>query len=130
MRSAGESPAGRSEGVGAVWTLEARGSACRVRIAGRLGRDEMRRLDVELERAARPGARVVLDLRDVSHVDYRGLTVLSRRAERLANRGGALALCRSSEYVRAILEVGSAHGSLEVHEREEDAWASVASQAS
>jgi len=114
----------------AIWTLESRGDACLVRVAGRLGREEMRRLDADLGLAARRGTKLVLDLGAVSHVDYRTLTLLSRRAERLAGSGGALALCRTNEYVRAILEVGSPLGSLEVHEREEDAWAAVAARAS
>jgi anti-anti-sigma factor len=114
----------------AIWTLELRGEACLVRVGGRLGLQEMRRLDADLALTARRGTKLVLDLGAVSHVDYRSLRLLSRRAARLAGTGGALALCRSNAYVRAILEVGSPPGTLEVHEREEDAWAAVAARAS
>jgi len=126
MRSAAIRPADRSDGTKAVWMFERRGGIRLVRVAGRLGLAEMRLLDGQLELFAQPGEHVVLDLRAVTHVDYRSLEILSRRAERLARDGGALALCRMSEYVRAILMLGSSPGLMEVHEREEEALASGA----
>ncbi len=126
MRSAAIRPAECSDGTKAVWMFERREGIRLVRVAGRLGLAEMRMLDSQLEQIARPGDQVVLDLRAVTHVDYRSLEILGRRAERLAREGGALALCRMSAYVRAILMLGASPGLLEVHEREEEALASVA----
>ncbi len=107
-----------------VWLFERRDGARLVRMSGHLGLAEIRFLDAQIERIAQPGERVVLDLGAVTHVDYRGLAILNRRAERLACEGGALALCGVSDYVRAILSLESSPaGLLEVHERVEDALA-------
>jgi anti-anti-sigma factor len=130
MSSAAIRPAERSEGARAVWMFERRGGVRLVRIAGQLGLSEMRLLDSQIEQVLLPGERVVMDFRAVAHLDYRSLEILNRRAERLAREGGALALCRMSEYVRAILMLGSSPGLMEVHEREEEALASVATGAS
>jgi anti-anti-sigma factor len=54
-------------------------------------------------------SRVVLDLSEVSHFDYRGVRPLKARAELFREAGGDLKLCGLSPYLMAIFRSAGAH---------------------
>lgn len=81
-------------------------------LEGELGQNDLQQIGQELFRIAHRGQRqVVLDLTDVSHLDYRGVKPLAARAELFRQAGGDIKICGASPYVAAIFRaagVGSA----------------------
>lgn len=62
-------------------------------------------LRARLAAAHRPGAQVVLDLRDVAFIDSSALSVVLAADRRLAATGGALRLAHVSAEVRRVLRI-------------------------
>jgi anti-anti-sigma factor len=58
---------------------------------------------------------LVLDLTDVSHVDYRGVPWLVSQAEEYRLRGGDVKLAGVSRYLLAILRAAGAHDAFEIY---------------
>lgn len=65
--------------------------------------------------------RVEMDMSQVKHMDYRGVEILLKRAERLRSYGGDLILSNLSPYLVNILRMAGAAGSFEITENGEAA---------
>ena len=66
--------------------------------------------------ASRGVRRVVVDLAEVSHFDYRGVRPLLARAELLREAGGDIKLCGLSPYLKAIFRSAGAHDAFDYFE--------------
>ena len=96
-------------------------------VNGELGRVELAQVCDELFRLAHRGCfSVVLDLTEVSHIDYRGVRPLVMRAELFRKAGGDIMLTGVSRYLKAILRAAGAHESLKTFETVEEAKAAFA----
>lgn len=72
-------------------------------LEGEIGQDDLVDIIDMLERLAGQGAvRIVVDMTDVSHFDYRGVWALRRKAEVLRQLGGDMKLAGLSPYLHAI----------------------------
>ncbi|HZH04576.1 MAG TPA: STAS domain-containing protein [Myxococcaceae bacterium] len=81
---------------------------------GELGVREWAELSRELDRLERYGVvRWVLDLTDVTHLDYRGVRPLIESAARARRAGGDLKLAGLSPYLSAIFRVAGAYATFE-----------------
>jgi len=85
-------------------------------LEGELSRDGLAEVADTLFRLVHRGCRkVVVDLEDVGHLDYRGVKPLLQRAALLRSAGGDLKLCGASPYVAAILRAAGAWQELELY---------------
>src|SRR3954452_22514197 len=75
-----------------------------VSVRGDLDRDALWAIDYTIGRAATEAGRIVLDLRDVSHVDYGGVPEIVARRKELLSRGGDLLIAVRNPYVTNILK--------------------------
>jgi anti-anti-sigma factor len=85
-------------------------------LRGEIGRAEVERLaerSLALASLGRPCQ--VLDLRRVTHWDYRQLPAIWRLAQRLRARGGDLRLAGPTRYLSTILRFAGLEGLLSVH---------------
>ncbi|MCA2981377.1 MAG: STAS domain-containing protein [Myxococcaceae bacterium] len=74
-------------------------------LEGELGRDDMAEIGELLVRLSMDGVTdLVMDFRGVTHVDYRGLSTLSRRAEVFRALGGDVKLAGLSAYLFTVLQ--------------------------
>lgn len=86
-------------------------------LEGELGEEELTAVGHELFRLMHRGRkRVVLDLTDVSHVDYRGIRALTARADLFRRSAGDIKLCGLSPYLKAVFRAGGAHQTFEFYE--------------
>ena len=74
-----------------------------VSVRGELDRDAVWAIDYTLSRAAIDAGRIVLDLREVTHLDSAGVPALVERRNELRARGGDLRIAVRSPYVAKIL---------------------------
>ncbi len=74
-----------------------------VTVRGDLDRDGIEAIDFAVSRATAEAGRIVLDLLDVSHLDYSGVALLVERRRELAGRGGELLIAVKNPYVANIL---------------------------
>ena len=74
-----------------------------VTVKGELDRDALWAIDFTLARASVEAGRIVLDLLDVTHVDYAGVGDLVARRRELNGRGGELSIVVRNPYVQNIL---------------------------
>jgi len=89
---------------------------------GELGEQQLVQIGEELFRLAHRGHYcVVLDLTDVSHLDYRGVRPLLSRAVLFRQAGGDIKLCGLSPYLRAIFRAAGARDDFEYFENAEKA---------
>ena len=84
---------------------------------GELDRDALRAIRDRMRPPAGSGLRawLVLDLSDVSHLDYRGVPWLVSQAEEYRQRGGDVKLAGVSRYLLAILRAAGAHDAFEIY---------------
>ena len=83
---------------------------------GELHRDAIRAIRDRMVRLLDQGCVwLVLDLTDVSHVDYRGVPWLVSQAEEYRLRGGDVKLAGVSRYLLAILRAAGAHDAFEIY---------------
>jgi anti-sigma B factor antagonist len=75
----------------------------------------------EINRLIRPGARVVLDLSQVRHVDSAACGALLAAYRGLLDVGGELKLCAVARPVRALFELVRLHRVFEVYNTREEA---------
>ncbi|TMB27635.1 MAG: STAS domain-containing protein [Deltaproteobacteria bacterium] len=78
-----------------------------VSVRGELDRDAVWAIDYTLSRAAIDAGRIVLDLREVTHLDSAGVPALVERRNELRARGGDLRIAVRSPYVAKILAAAS-----------------------
>jgi anti-anti-sigma factor len=89
-----------------------------------LGLEELEQVGEELFRLMHRGrTRVVLDLSEVPHLDYRGVRPLVARAERFRQAGGDIKLCGLSPYLAAIFRAAGAHQAFECYATRAEAQA-------
>jgi anti-anti-sigma factor len=75
-----------------------------VAVRGELDRDALWAIDFTIERAAAEAGRIVLDLLEVTHLDYVGVSALTSRRRALVARGGDLRIAVKNPYVANILK--------------------------
>src|ERR1700704_4606317 len=78
-------------------------SQATVAVRGELDRDALWAIDYTIGRAAVEAGRIVLDLREVTHVDYAGVPELVARLRDLRSRGGDLVIAVRNPYIANIL---------------------------
>jgi anti-anti-sigma factor len=79
-------------------------SQATVAVRGELDRDAMWAIDYTIGRACIEAGRIVLDLREVTHLDYAGVPELVARRRELRARGGDLVVAVRNPYVANILK--------------------------
>jgi anti-anti-sigma factor len=75
-----------------------------VSVRGDLDRDALWAIDYTIGRAAVEAGRIVLDLREVTHLDYGGVPEIVARRKELLSRGGDLLIAVRNPYVVNILK--------------------------
>ena len=75
-----------------------------VSVRGDLDREALWAIDYTIGRAAAEAGRIVLDLREVTHLDYNGVPELVARRKELLARGGDLLIAVRNPYVSNILK--------------------------
>lgn len=96
-------------------------------LEGELNLNDLRKVGEELFRLASRGHRnVVLDLEQVSHLDFRGLRPLVARAELLRNAGGDVRVSGLSGYLMHIFRAAGAHEDFQFFAEPDNARASFA----
>jgi anti-anti-sigma factor len=75
-------------------------------VRGELDRDALWAIDFTLSRAAVNAGRIVLDLREVTHLDSAGVPALVERQSELRARGGDLRIAVRNPYVAKMLALG------------------------
>lgn len=96
-------------------------------LEGELSLNELRRVGEELFRMGAKGHRnVVLDLSQVSHLDYRGLQPLAARAELFRAAGGDVRVAGLSGYLMHIFRAAGAHEAFQFFAEPDNARASFA----
>jgi anti-anti-sigma factor len=92
-----------------------------VSVRGELDRDAVWAIDYTLSRASIDAGRIVLDLREVTHLDSAGIPALVERRNELRSRGGDLRIAVRSPYVAKIL-VAASGSALQTCRDPEDAF--------
>ena len=88
----------------------ARPKAMTMVIDGEIGRHEMAEIGDMLARLSMDGVTdLVIDLRGVTHLDYRGVPSLVRRAEVFRQLGGDVKIAGLSSYLFTIFQAAGAH---------------------
>ena len=75
-----------------------------VTVKGELDRDALWAIDFTLGRAAVEAGKLVLDLLEVTHLDYAGVGELVARRRELMQHGGELSIAVKNPYVTNILK--------------------------
>jgi anti-anti-sigma factor len=75
-----------------------------VAVRGDLDREALWAIDYTIGRAATEAGRIVLDLREVTHLDYGGVPEIVARRKELLSRGGDLLIAVRNPYVANILK--------------------------
>lgn len=75
-----------------------------IAVRGELDREALWAIDFTVGRASAEAGRVVLDLLEVTHLDYTGVGELVARRRELLARGGELAIAVKNPYVTNILK--------------------------
>ena len=75
-----------------------------IAVRGELDRDALWAIDFTVGRAAVEAGRIVLDLLEVTHLDYAGVCDLVARRRELVQRGGELSIAVKNPYVTNILK--------------------------
>jgi anti-sigma B factor antagonist len=93
-----------------------------IALEGEIGIREYDQIAEQLFRFSSRGVRrVVLDLTDVSHLDYRVVRPLMLRASGLRHLGGDLKLCGLSPYIHAIFRSAGANEAFDYYAEAVDA---------
>src|SRR5437763_11990683 len=115
------SPASTARGADERWVQ----AQATVAVRGELDRDALWAIDYTIERAAVEAGRIILDLREVTHLDYSGVADLLARRRALRARGGDLVVAVRNPYVANILKAASG-SELPLCRTPEEAFAPVA----
>ena len=100
-------------------------SQATVAVRGELDRDALWAIDYTIGRASLEAGRIVLDLREVTHLDYAGVPELVARRRELRARGGELVVVVRNPYVANILKAAGG-AELPVCRTPDEAFADVA----
>ena len=96
-------PGPRPEGV--RW----KDNVATVAVRGDLDREALWAIDYTIGRAAAEAGRIVLDLREVTHLDCSGIPEIVARRKELRARGGDLLIAVRHPYVKNILTAAGGH---------------------
>src|SRR5207245_206036 len=96
-----------------------------VAVRGELDREALWAIDYTIERASLEAGRIVLDLREVTHLDYSGVPEILARRHKLRALGGDLVVAVRNPYVANILKAASG-ADLPLCRAPEEAFAEVA----
>lgn len=96
-----------------------------VSVRGDLDREALWAIDYTIGRAAAEAGRIVLDLREVTHLDYAGVPEIVARRRELLARGGDLLIAVRNPYVGNILKAAGG-GDLALFRSVEEASGAVA----
>ena len=96
-----------------------------VAVRGDLDREALWAIDYTIGRAAAEAGKIVLDLREVTHLDYSGVPEIVARRKELQARGGDLLIAVRNPYVTNILKA-SGGGDLVLFRTVEEATGSAA----
>ena len=96
-----------------------------VSVRGDLDREALWAIDYTIGRAAADAGRIVLDLREVTHLDYAGVPELVARRKELVSRGGDLLIAVRNPYVSNILKAQGGADLALFHSVEEATGATV-----
>ena len=118
-------PAQRHAAPGQRWE----DAVATVAVRGDLDREALWAIDYTIGRAAAEAGRIVLDLREVTHLDYNGVPELVARRKELLARGGDLLIAVRNPYVSNILKAAGGAELMLFRSAEEAAGAVVASSA-
>lgn len=97
-----------------------------VTVKGDLDREALWAIDFTLARASVEAGRIVLDLLDVTHLDYMGVSDLVARRHELNGRGGELTIAVRNPYVANILRATGGADLLLCHSLQEASGQGVA----
>jgi len=75
-----------------------------IAVRGELDRDALWAIDFTVGRAAVEAGRIVLDLLEVTHLDYVGVSDLVARRREMLQRGGEMSIAVKNPYVANILK--------------------------
>src|SRR5437763_12850951 len=115
------SPASTARGADERWDQ----AQATVAVRGELDREALWAIDYTIERASIEAGRIVLDLREVTHLDYSGVPELLARRRKLRSLGGDLVVAVRNPYVANILKAAGGT-ELPICRSPEDAFAEVA----
>ncbi len=105
-----------------IMQIQKLGSVAVIRCRGRIVTgDELRCLQLELEKLTPETKNIVLQLAEVSHMDSGGLGALVRLSGMLRAAGGGLRLCQLSPFVLQVLQATSLLRVLHTYESEREA---------
>src|SRR5437588_8153688 len=93
-------PAPGQRPAGVRWEV----NVATVAVRGDLDREALWAIDYTIGRAATDAGRIVLDLREVGHLDYSGVPGIVARRKELRARGGDLLIAVRNPYVSNILK--------------------------
>ena len=96
-----------------------------VAVRGDLDREALWAIDYTIGRAAADAGRIVLDLREVTHLDYSGVPEIVARRKELLARGGDLLIAARNPYICNILKAAGGPELLLFRTAEEAAGAPV-----
>ena len=83
-----------------------RGGALALRLFGRLGRGELRRVvDALADRVRSPRDLVCIDFEEVQHLDYRALSEFAAALARQRDRGASIWFVGLNPYLRCLFQV-------------------------
>lgn len=97
-----------------------------IAVRGDLDREALWAIDYTVSRASIEAGRIVLDLKDVTHLDYQGVPELVARRQEMLARGGDLLIAVRNPYVANILRVAGGP-ELQLFRSVEEASSAVAS---
>src|SRR5438067_12339215 len=100
-------------------------SQATVAVRGELDRDALWAIDYTIGRASIDAGRIVLDLREVTHLDYSGVPEIVARRKELLARGGDLLIAARNPYICNILKAAGGPELLLFRTAEEAAGAPV-----
>jgi len=100
-------------------------SQATVAVRGELDRDALWAIDYTIGRASLEAGRIVLDLCEVTHLDYAGVPELVARRRELRARGGELVVAVRNPYLANILKAAGG-AELPVCRTPDEAFADVA----
>jgi len=103
-------------------------SVATVTVRGELDREALWAVDYSVGRAAAEAGRIVLDLREVSHLDGSAVPEIVARRRELLARGGDLVIAVRNPYIAKILKAAGGPDLALVRSVEEEAVAAPAAR--
>ncbi len=105
-------------------TTKYAGSTAVVAVNGRIDSANAKDFDQKLSEVIdRGGSRLVIDCGDLTYISSAGLRAILLAIKRTNAAGGGMAMCRTPDHIREVLEVSGFTRLIQVYETVEDAEA-------